>query len=96
VLEASNGEEAIKVSDEADEDLHLLITDVVMPGVNGRELSDALSAKRAGMKTIFMSGYTDNVVLEQEIINAGAAFLQKPLRPSILAGKLREVLNENG
>ncbi|MBL8684640.1 MAG: response regulator [Myxococcales bacterium] len=75
------------------EEIHLLLTDVVMPEMNGRELAARVRQRRANCKVLFMSGYTDNVILQHAVLEPGAAFLQKPLTPEALSKKVREVLD---
>ena len=72
--------------------IHLLITDVVMPHLSGRELADRLAPIRPTMKALFMSGYTDHS-LRQDEVPTGAAFLQKPFTPEILARRVRHILD---
>ena len=93
VLEARRGEDALRLSEQHAGALHLLLTDVVMPGMSGRELAQRLAAHHPGMKVLFMSGYTDQVVVEQGMIEARAPFLQKPFSPEALRRKLREMLD---
>jgi DNA-binding NtrC family response regulator len=76
--------------------IHLLITDVVMPKVSGRELADELRAQRAGMKVLYMSGYTDSAIVNSGILQKEVAFLQKPFTPAALTQKVREVLESGG
>ena len=92
VLDARSGEEALSVARHHQGPIHLVLTDVVMPGMGGRRLSEALAQVRPEVKVIFMSGYTDEVVLRQGL-EAGAAFVQKPFSPLALAHKVREVLD---
>ncbi|HVY37183.1 MAG TPA: ATP-binding protein [Polyangia bacterium] len=92
VLEARTPGEALLASEEHPVEIHLLVTDVVMPKMNGRQLADRIAAMRPAIKTIFMSGYTDNVILHHGVLDAGVAFLQKPFTPTSLARKVREVL----
>jgi PAS domain S-box-containing protein len=75
-------------------DIHLLLTDMVMPGTSGRELADRISAKRKGIRVLFMSGYTDNVITSGGMLEEGLAFLQKPFSPAALVQKVREVLSQ--
>ncbi|HTZ74505.1 MAG TPA: PAS domain S-box protein [Candidatus Aquilonibacter sp.] len=95
VLEAANGAAALEISDRAPGEIHLLLTDVVMPGINGRVLADQLKSKRPGIKTMFMSGYTGQRVGEETIFRPGTIFLQKPFSREQLARKVRDALEVN-
>jgi DNA-binding NtrC family response regulator len=92
VLEAANGEEALKVAERHVGPLHLLLSDVVMPRMGGPELAQALLAKRPSVKVLYMSGYTDHPMVRRDVVNAGVAFLQKPFTPTVLVSRVREVL----
>jgi CheY-like chemotaxis protein len=92
VLEASNGEEAIKVSERYTGPVHLLMTDAVMPRVSGRELSRRLQRQRPDIKVLFVSGYTDDAVFQNGLLEPGSAFLQKPFARETLLRKVRELL----
>ena len=70
------------------------MTDVLMPGMNGRDLADALRARDPDLKVLFQSGYTDDIVLCHDILHSEEAFLQKPFRLAALAKKVREVLEQ--
>jgi len=94
VLVASNGEEATQVAKNFSGPIHLLLTDVVMPGMNGRALSDHLHPKRPGMKVLFMSGYTDSFIAGHGVLEAGMHLLHKPFTEEVLIGKIREVLDQ--
>ena len=94
VLQAASGEEAMRLAEEAREKIDLLMTDVVMPGMNGRDLADALRARDPGLKVLFQSGYTGDVVVRHDSLHAEKAFLQKPYRLDALAKKVREVLEQ--
>jgi PAS domain S-box-containing protein len=93
VLEARHGQEAIRVAGDHAGPIHLLVSDVVMPHVGGRELAERLAASRPTMRVLFMSGYTDDTVVRHGIRDAETAFLQKPFSPTALARKVREVLD---
>ena len=92
VLEASNGIEALGVAERHDGGIHLLLTDVVMPHMSGRELADRLSPMRPEMKVLYMSGYTDEAIVHHGVLTAGTALIQKPFGVDALAEKVREVL----
>ena len=92
VLEASQGEEALEICKRQDGIIHLMLTDVVMPKMNGRELARRLASTRPETKVLFMSGYTDNAIVHQGILDEGSAFIQKPFTPGALATKVRELL----
>jgi PAS domain S-box-containing protein len=92
VLSAANGSEALLVSDHHAGPIHLLLTDVVMPGIDGGNLAGRIGALRPETKVIFTSGYTDEVLAAHEAVHAGAPYLQKPFTPTALAAKVREVL----
>jgi two-component system cell cycle sensor histidine kinase/response regulator CckA len=95
VIEASNGEEALQISSErAHGEIDLLLTDVVMPQMSGKLLTDLVKAARPGIKVLYSSGYTDNALVHHGSLEPGTAFLQKPFSPSGLARKVREVLDK--
>ncbi|HEX5735915.1 MAG TPA: response regulator [Blastocatellia bacterium] len=95
VIEASNGEEALVISSErANGEIHLLLTDVVMPQMSGKLLTDMVKAARPGIRVLFSSGYTDNALVHHGSLEPGTAFLQKPFSPGALARKVREVLDK--
>ena len=93
VLESSGGKEALRVEGELTEPIHLLLTDVVMPGMSGRELGEKLTALRPEMKVLYMSGYTDDTVVRHGVLEAEMAFIQKPFSPQSLLRKVREFLD---
>jgi signal transduction histidine kinase/ActR/RegA family two-component response regulator len=96
VLEASHGDEALGlVQQHADERIHMLLSDVVMPRMNGRELADKLNTLRPELRVLLMSGYADEAIVRHGALEPGIAFLQKPFSPEILARKIREVLDRN-
>jgi DNA-binding NtrC family response regulator len=94
VLLARNGKEAIRISNAYKENIDILLTDVIMPNVNGQELYNELKQSRPGMEVIFMSGYTDDVIAHHGVLEPGVNFIQKPITLSRLAHKLREVLKK--
>ena len=93
ILEASNGGDALLICEQDKEQVHLLLTDVVMPGLNGPELARRLMYFYPEMKVLYMSGYTDNAIFRQGVLDHTMFFLQKPFSVEGLAGKVREVLD---
>ncbi len=92
VLEASSGAAAVQVAEQHDGPIHLMVTDVVMPGMSGWELAQSMRDRRADMKVIYMSGYTDKAVDQNSGFDPGTVFLQKPFPLSTLVEKVRELL----
>ena len=92
VIEAEDGHTALELAAMHVGPIHLLLTDVVMPGISGRELAERVSQIRPGIKIIYMSGYTDQAVVHHGILRNDAVLLQKPFTLMTLAGKLREML----
>ena len=93
VLEAGDGAAALALIDGgAETHVDLLLTDVVMPGMSGRELADQLKARRPDLHVLFMSGYTDDAVLRHGVLEPGLAYLEKPFRPAALLSKIRQVM----
>jgi CheY-like chemotaxis protein len=92
VIEAGDGAEALRLAEEFSGEIHLLLTDVIMPGMSGSVLAAKLAAMRPGTRSLFISGYTDNAIVHHGILDSGVAFLEKPFSPNRLAGKVREVL----
>jgi PAS domain S-box-containing protein len=93
VLEAEDVADALRITERHAGTIHLLITDVVMPRMNGRTLATAIQDFRPHIKVLYMSGYTDNVIMHQGVLDPGTSFLQKGFTPSRLARKVREVLD---
>ena len=94
VIEARDGHEALRLASESQGQIELLLTDVVMPRMGGRELSEKLAELHPRMKVLFLSGYTDDAVVRHGILEAEVAFLQKPFTPASLAVKVRDILDE--
>jgi signal transduction histidine kinase/CheY-like chemotaxis protein len=94
VIEAANGAEACLRSKEYLGEIHLLLTDVVMPGMNGKELSDQLRIERPRIKTLFSSGYTADVIAHRGLLEPHVAYLPKPFNADTLSAKVREVLQD--
>jgi CheY-like chemotaxis protein len=93
VLEAANGADALQMCEQQAGPIHLLLTDVVMPGMGGRALAERAARLRPGLKLLYMSGYTDDAVVRHGVLQAEAAFVQKPFRLDDLLRKVREVLD---
>jgi two-component system cell cycle sensor histidine kinase/response regulator CckA len=93
VLEAAHGAEALKVCERHPAPIHLLMTDVVMPGISGRELAGQVKLVRPAIRIVYMSGYTDDAVVLHGVLSEEMAFLQKPFTQEALARKVREVLD---
>lgn len=93
VLEAQDAETALEASRGHEGPIHLLLTDVVMPGISGRELAERLQSERPAARVLFMSGYTDEAVVHHGVLESGISFVQKPFSPDVLARKVREVLD---
>ena len=94
VLHAVDGNEALQLADEYKHPIHLLLTDVVMPNVGGRELAHRLTQPRPQMKVLFMSGYPDHATWSSELVDDTAAVLQKPFPLDTLARKIRSLLDD--
>jgi len=93
VIEASNAEDALRIASGYSGPIHLLLTDVILPGVNGRVLAQQISERYPHTKVLYMSGYTDNAVVHHGVLAPGVAFLQKPFTPAAFARAVREVLD---
>lgn len=93
VLSARNGDEALRLCDQHKDPIHLMLTDVVMPGMNGRELAKRLESFHPEAKVLYMSGYTDRAIVTHGVLVEGVHYLQKPFTVDALAKKVREVLD---
>jgi signal transduction histidine kinase/CheY-like chemotaxis protein len=93
VLEASHGGDALLMCEQVKEPIHLLLTDVVMPGINGPDFARRLKFFYPGIKVLFMSGYTDNMIFQEGILERETAFIQKPFTVEGITSKVREVLD---
>jgi CheY-like chemotaxis protein len=93
VLDAGDAEEALEIFQGRGSEIDLILTDMVMPGKSGRELAETVHGLRPETRLIFMSGYTDDVLLRTGALTPGMSFLQKPLRPDTLVAKVREALD---
>ena len=93
VLEAGNGREALLLSEAHRGEIHLLLTDVAMPKMSGRELTERIRPLRPDLRVLYMSGYTDDAILRRGVVEDGIPFLEKPFTPEELARKVREVLD---
>jgi two-component system, cell cycle sensor histidine kinase and response regulator CckA len=93
VLRAPDGQTALEMARAHAGEIHILVTDIVMPGMTGRELATALVAERPSVRLLYMSGYTDDAVVRHGVLDEGLPYLQKPFSPEALARKVREVLD---
>jgi CheY-like chemotaxis protein len=93
IFSAANGRDAVEFAQKYEGRIHMVLTDVVMPGMSGRDLVDQLKSTRPEIKALYFSGYTDNAILHRGILDPGAAFLQKPFSVESLLHKVREVLD---
>jgi PAS domain S-box-containing protein len=92
VIPSRDTQHALQIAETFAHEIHLLLTDVVMPGMSGRELAAHITARRRGIRVLFMSGYTDNVITSGGVLEKGITFLQKPFSPGQLTQKVRDVL----
>jgi response regulator RpfG family c-di-GMP phosphodiesterase len=93
VLEASHGKEALRICEQHKGRIDLMVTDVVMPQMSGRELAECLASSRPETKVLFVSGYTDDAIVHHGVLDGNVNFLQKPFTPDALAHKVSEVLS---
>ncbi len=95
VLEAKNGEEALSISENENGNIELVLTDVIMPGITGKELAEQLVSTHPNLKVIYFSGYTDDAIVRHGVLEEGIHFIQKPFTASALLNKVRQVLDSN-
>src|ERR1019366_6238923 len=93
VLEAASPDEAIRLAGEHGDQIHLLLTDVIMPGMNGHDLANTLLSTRPQLKRMYMSGYSAGVMAHRGLLHEGAAFIQKPFLINDLQVKVRQTLD---
>jgi CheY-like chemotaxis protein len=93
VLRARHGAQAQQLGQQHDGEIHLLLTDVIMPHLNGKDLADSLTSQKTSMKVLFTSGYADDMIGHHGVLDEGVHFLPKPYTPLSLAQKVREVLD---
>jgi len=94
VLIPTDARAALAMAEEHAVNIRLLLTDVIMPGINGRELARHLVERNPAIKVLYMSGYTENTVGQHGVLEPGTYFLQKPFTPSALGNKVREILDD--
>ncbi|MCH8269128.1 MAG: PAS domain S-box protein [Acidobacteria bacterium] len=93
VLEASNGAEALQIAQQSRQPIHMLLTDVIMPEMNGPDLAARLTEDLTEIKVLYMSGYSNHPVVQESVLKAGASFIAKPFAPDTLLQKVREVFD---
>lgn len=91
-LAASGFEQALAQCAQHPASIDVLVTDVIMPGMNGRDLANEVAARRPGVKVLFMSGYTDNVVIHHGVVDSHVNFISKPFAPEFFAQRVRQLL----
>ena len=94
VLEAANGKETLDVCEKHEGQIHLMVTDVVMPGMSGRELADRIKSFHPEMKVLYTSGYADDTIVHYGVRRDGVNYIQKPFTMEGLARKVREVIDQ--
>jgi len=92
VMPAASGDEALVLADRHKQPIHLLLTDVIMPSMNGKELSERVVSLHPETKVLFTSGYCENIITHRSVLDQGVAFISKPYSVKDLGAKIREVL----
>jgi CheY-like chemotaxis protein len=93
VLDAASADEALLAAEKSADPIHLLLTDVIMPGMSGRQLAEKILSKRPQTKIVYMTGYTDDMIVQHKVLEPGVQLLQKPFTKVDLAQKVRETLD---
>ncbi|HEX9809892.1 MAG TPA: ATP-binding protein [Alphaproteobacteria bacterium] len=96
ILDTGDVDQAVKICEEYGDGIDLLLTDVVLPKMSGRNLADILTAKRVGLKVVYMSGYTDDAIVHQGVLDPGTDFLEKPIKSEALLRMVRRSLTQGG
>ena len=94
VRSANDGEAALAMIDDAEQKIDLLLTDVVMPGINGRQLADAAVVKRPNLRILYMTGYSRNAIVHQGRLDPGVSLIQKPVSEHNLALRVRSMVRD--
>ena len=94
VVDACDGEDALRLFEKREHDFDLLVTDVIMPRMGGQEIASRILERRPGMKVLYMSGYPDNALVQDGILTDGINFLQKPFSAALLRKKVRELVGQ--
>jgi len=95
IIAPKDAQEARLICEQQASSIHMLLSDVVMPGINGRVLAQMLLSRNPAVKVLFMSGYTENAIVHHGVLDKGTHFLQKPFTPPVLAAKVREILDQS-
>ena len=96
VFDARDAGGALDIFDKHGDEIDLLLTDVVLPGMNGRQIADEIVARQSNIKVLYMTGYSRNAIVHQGRLNPGVEVIQKPLTQESLAAKIREILERGG
>jgi signal transduction histidine kinase len=96
VLEAASGSQAVRIAEAFPDPIHLLLTDVIMPGMSGRQLGEKILGKRPQIRIVYMTGYTDDMVVQHKVLEPGVQLLQKPFTKAELGMKVRATLDDRG